>query len=87
MPVGGATITLTTWTGDASAAALLVVSDVNGTPTFIPAIVGSFDVAGVWTIAATVPSGLSGNVIKLETFGVIPTGEIDVSNEVAVSFQ
>jgi Tol biopolymer transport system component len=82
----GATLTFTTWTGAVSGLCLLVVNDVNGTPTFVPAAIGSFDAHGLWTLAGTVPSGLSGNVITFETFGFIATGKVDVSNSFAVTF-
>jgi hypothetical protein len=87
MPVAGATLTFSTWTGGSSAPSLLVVTDVNGTPSFFPALLGAFDVNGLWTFAATVPSGLAGDVITFETLGIVPSGKVGVSNPFAVSFQ
>jgi hypothetical protein len=86
-PTAGATLTFTTWTGAPAATSLLVITDVNGAPTFIPALLGNFDAAGAWTFGGTVPPGLSGNSITFETFGVIATGKVGVSNPFAVSFQ
>jgi Tol biopolymer transport system component len=86
-PLAGATLTLTTWIGMASATTLLVITDVNGTPMFMPALVGSFDATGRWAIAATVPPGLSGVVISFETIGFVSRVKVDVSNQFAVSFQ
>ena len=83
----GATLTFTTWEGTAGGLALLVVTDVNGSPLFVPAAVGAFDTSGVWSFAATVPSGLSGNFLTFETFGFVPTGKVDVSNPFTVQFQ
>jgi hypothetical protein len=82
----GATITTSTWTGAASGPSLLVVTEVNGTAMFVPAVLASFDAVGGWTFAATVPSGLSGNVIAFEVFGIVPSGKVDVSNAFAVTF-
>ena len=86
-PPAGATLTFSTWTGQASGVALLLVIDVNGTPMFVPGEVGTFDGAGVWSFSRTVPTGLSGSVFTLETVGFVPTGRVDVSNSFAVSFQ
>jgi hypothetical protein len=86
-PGAGATLTFSTWRGDALAACLLVVSDVNGTPTFLPEVSSTFDADGLWTLAATVPAGLSGNVVSFETFGIAANGKIEVSDAVPVSFQ
>jgi Tol biopolymer transport system component len=86
-PAGGATITFTTWMGGASAPCMLVATDINGTPVFVPAVISTFDNTGVWRLSATVPAGLTGNVITFETYGFDPTGKIDVSNPFAVSFQ
>jgi hypothetical protein len=83
----GAALMFTTWRGAPSAASLLFVTDINGTPMFLPAVFGSFDSAGLWTLSATVPSGLSGNVITFETIGFVPSGKVDVTNPVAVTFQ
>lgn len=86
-PTAGATLTFSTWTGDANNLSLLVVTDINGKPIFLPAVLGSFDATGLWTISGIVPTGLSGTVITFETLGFVPTGKVDVSNSVAVSFQ
>lgn len=86
-PGAGATLTFSTWRGAALAACLLVVSDVNGTPTFVPEVSSTFDADGLWTLAATVPAGLSGNVVTFETFGIATNGKIEVTNAVAVAFQ
>jgi hypothetical protein len=86
-PLPGATLTFNTWTGAASGASLLVITDVDGAPMFVPAVFGSFDAGGVLTLAAVVPSGLSGHVISFTTYGFIPSGRVDRTNPFAVSFQ
>jgi Tol biopolymer transport system component len=83
----GATLTFTTWTGDASKLALLVLIDVDGAPMFLPAAISAFDAEGVWSFSATVPSGLSGSVWTFRSYGFVPTGKVQASNDVAVTFQ
>jgi Tol biopolymer transport system component len=86
-PTAGATITFSTWTGQPSGVALLVVIDVNGAPMFVPGEFGTFDGAGLWTLSRTVPTGLSGSVFTLQTIGFVTATNVDVSNAFAVSFQ
>jgi Tol biopolymer transport system component len=86
-PAAGTTLTFATWTGQPSGVSLLVVTDVNGTPMFLPAAIGSFDGAGLWTLSGPVPSGLAGIVVTFETLGFVPTGKVAPSNTATVSFQ
>jgi hypothetical protein len=86
-PPAGATLTFDTWQGKANGLSLLAVTDVNGTPTFAPVILSSFDATGLWTLSATVPSGLSGIVVTFTAFGIVPTGKVGRSNPFDVSFQ
>jgi Tol biopolymer transport system component len=83
----GATLTFTTWTGGASDPALLALIDTDGVPMFVLVSLSTFDGNGVWSFAATVPPGLSGSVLMLQTYGFVPTGKAQASNEVAVTFQ
>jgi Tol biopolymer transport system component len=83
----GATLTFTTWTGDASNLAMLALIDVDGAPIFLPAAISSFDAGGVWPFSATVPSGLTGSVWTFRSYGFVPTGKVQASNDVAVTFQ
>jgi Tol biopolymer transport system component len=86
-PTAGATLTFDAWTGAALQANLLVLTDVNGTATFVPALLGSFDAVGGWSTSATVPNGLSGNVLTFTIYGLVaPTG-VRASNPIAVAFQ
>jgi Tol biopolymer transport system component len=85
--VSGGTLTFSAWRGSASGALLLAVSDVNGTPLFLPALLSTFDTAGAWTYAAAVPPGLSGNDITFDVYGIVETGKVAVSNAVSVTFQ
>jgi hypothetical protein len=83
----GATLTFTTWTGAASNLALLALIDIDGVPMFLPAAFSAFDTSGVWSLSVTVPPGLSGNVLTLQTYGFVPTGKVQASNQMAVAFQ
>jgi hypothetical protein len=86
-PPAGATLSFTTWTGLPSGASLLVATAFNGAATFLPVVLASFDSGGRWNWSATVPAGLSGVVASFTTFGIVPTGKVDTSNEVDVTFQ
>jgi WD40 repeat protein len=86
-PAAGATLSLTTWGGDPNDLALLVLVGFDTTPMFVPAILGTFDATGVFAVGGTVPSGLSGSVAGLQTFGIIPTGKLGISNAVSITFQ
>lgn len=86
-PPAGATLSLSNWTGLANGPALIAVTDVNGAPVFVPAVLGAFDAAGAWGYSATVPAGLGGYVFTLTTFGYAPDGKVHASNAVAVAFQ
>jgi Tol biopolymer transport system component len=86
-PPAGATLTFSTWSGEAAGAAMLTVRAVNGAPLFLPVVFGAFDAAEKWLWSATVPPGLAGNVIEFQTIGFVPSGKVDVSNRVDVSFQ
>jgi Tol biopolymer transport system component len=86
-PPAGATLTFNTWRGKSNGLSLLAATDVNGTFVFVPVILSAFDANGLWTLSATVPSGLAGYDITFETFGIIETGKVSVSNAVVVSFQ
>lgn len=81
-----ALLTLTTWSGDPTGLAMLVVVAVNGTAMFVPIVFGVFDGTGAWDLAGTVPTGLSGTAITLESFGIIPTGKVGTSNREDVTF-
>jgi hypothetical protein len=83
----GATLTFTTWTGDASSLALLAVVDVDGAPMFLPAVSSTFDGQGLWTFSVTVPSDVAGSVWTLRSYGFAPTGKVQASNDAAVAFQ
>jgi hypothetical protein len=73
--------------GQPSALSLLVVSNINGSPVFVPAVFGSFDPVGEWVRSVIVPPGLAGITLELETFGFVSTGKVDVSSPFAVAFQ
>ena len=86
MPAG-ATLTLTSWGGQPEGPVLLVAVDINGTPLFLKIAFRKFDASGLWSVAGTVPPGLSGNVVTFQSFGIAPTGNVDLTNLEAVTFQ
>jgi hypothetical protein len=47
----------------------------------------SGDPNGVWTIADTVPPGLSGLELGFQLYGFVATGKVQASNVVAITFQ
>jgi hypothetical protein len=83
----GDTLTFNAWTGQPAGATLLVAVDVNAVPLFTVLFVGNFDASGVWTVGATVPAGLAGNVVTFEEVGFTPNGKVGASNREVVTFQ
>jgi Tol biopolymer transport system component len=83
----GDLVTLTTGTGKASAAAMLVVVAVDGVSTFVPVYFGAFDPAGRLDVSGTVPFGLSGIELELQCLGIVPSGRIAASNVVALAIE
>jgi hypothetical protein len=61
--------------------------DVSGAATFVPAILDTFDPTGVWTFSATVPPGLSGLELGLQSYGFVATGKVQASNVATITFQ
>ncbi len=86
-PPAGAKLTFTTWTGLQQAPSLLALVDVNGTPTFMPAALMTFDPNGLWEVTTYVPAGLAGNVFQFESYGYVESGSVEVSNRAIVAFQ
>ncbi len=83
----GATLTLTSWGGQPGGPALLAAVDINGTPLFLKIAFGTFDATGLWSVADTVPPGLSGIVATFLGIGIAPTGKVDLTNLEAITFQ
>jgi Tol biopolymer transport system component len=82
----GVNRSLTTFTGLPGGLTLLVVVDLNGTPTFLQVAIGAFDSSGVWVVSGVVPSGLTGTVATFQCFGIAPNGKADYSNLEVVTF-
>ncbi len=59
----------------------------NGTPLFVQIAIRAFDATGLWSLAETVPPGLSGNVATFLSVGIAPTGKVGLTNLEAVTFQ
>jgi Tol biopolymer transport system component len=83
----GADLTFLCGTALANSAWLIVVTDLNGTPLFLPIDLGSFDAYGDLVLLAKVPAGLAGNVVTLEVIGAAPGGKIESSNAQVLTFQ
>ena len=66
---------------------LLAAVAVNGTPVAQDLIVAPFDAQGVFQLNATVPAGLSGNVVTLLAFGFEPGGSIGTTNRETLTLQ
>jgi Tol biopolymer transport system component len=82
----GDTMTFDAWTGGAGALGMLAATNIDGTPTFVPVLVKTFDGGGVFGLSATVPSGLAGHQITFEAFGFLPSGRKAASNPKLVTF-
>jgi hypothetical protein len=86
-PPAGAKLTFQTWTGMPLGQSLLALVDVNGTQTFLPVVIMTFDPNGLWVTSSYVPSGLKGNVFTFEAYGYVATGGVEASNQATVAFQ
>jgi FG-GAP repeat protein len=67
-------ITLENRGGAPGSATCIVLSDLNGTPTFVPLAFGTLDPNGNFLIAGTVPTGLSGMTLSFTGFAVAASG-------------
>jgi hypothetical protein len=81
------TLTLTTWRAAPSAPVMLVVADLNGTPLFLPLVVTTCDATGEWSLSASVPGGLAGNVITFVSYAIVDSGKVDLSDRAVVTIQ
>jgi len=86
-PPAGAKLTFATWTGMPLGQSLLALVDVNGTQTFLPVTIMTFDPNGLWVTSAYVPPGLKGNIFTFQTYGYVETGAVEVSDPAIVAFQ
>jgi hypothetical protein len=83
----GDTLTLSTRGGPAGALTLLVLTDVNGTSTFLPLVFSTLDSNDEASFTGTVPPGLAGITLSFQAFaqkatgggGVIDSGEETIS--------
>ena len=65
----------------------LVLTDVNGTPLFLPLAFGSLDQFGEWEFTGTVPTGLSGLTLTLMAYAQRSSlGGVVDSSPVTVTF-
>ena len=64
----GDTLTLDVRGGEPYVVDALVITQVNGFPTFLPLSIGSLDQFGEWELTGTVPSGLSGVTLTFTAY-------------------
>jgi len=86
-PSAGDSIDLVTREGSAGAPIMLVAIDVSGTRVFINLGVFTFDSTCEWRMNETVPPGLSGLTLTLETIGFAKSGALLVTNTQTIAFQ
>jgi hypothetical protein len=86
-PPAGVKLTFETWTGMPLGQSLLALVDVNGTQTFLPVTIMTFDPNGMWVTSAYVPPGLKGNDFTFQSYGYVETGAVEASNQATVAFQ
>lgn len=86
-PDVGATVTVTEWRGEPARLTVLALVEADGTPLFLPVAIDLFDANGIWTLADVVPAGLSGSVWTIQAVGFVPTGRVQATNPVTLSFQ
>jgi hypothetical protein len=68
--------------------ACIVLTDVSGTPTFLPIVIGTLDGNGNLSVSGTVPSGLSGLTMTFMGYAVKASGHgIADSSPETISFQ
>ena len=66
---------------------VLAVKEVNSSPHFYRVAIGVFDNRGGWTVSATIPPGLAGLRLGLESYGFSRNGSLVASNRVTVTCQ
>ncbi|MFO0983166.1 MAG: hypothetical protein U1E76_15785 [Planctomycetota bacterium] len=67
--------------------ALLAVTDVDGSPVFLPVATGTFDATGTWQVSAVVPPGFSGLTVLLRAYAMDAAGKLRDSLDEIVRVQ
>jgi hypothetical protein len=84
----GDQLSFATWQGVPNDLAALAVTAVDGSPTFVLLLNGTFDPCGTWRVNVPVPSGLSGLSVGLRSFALGRfTGYVLGTNTETVIFQ
>jgi hypothetical protein len=78
---------LTTFYGAAGGGMLLVAVDVSGSAMFVPIVHGAFGDDGTHVLAATVPPGLAGLSVTLQSFGLDACSIVAASKPATVVFE
>ena len=84
----GDPITIEDRGGAPGSPACIVLTDVSGTPTFLPVAIGALDGNGNFSVSGTVPAGLSGLTMTFMGYAVKASGHgIADSSPETISFQ
>jgi hypothetical protein len=77
-------IALECCSGQPGGPVLVAVVEV-GVPMFLKVALGTFDGGGVYSLSATVPSGLSGLAATCQAFGIASAGQVASSNRETIT--
>ena len=83
----GDTLSFTTCGGVSGELGMLVVVDINGSPTFLRLDFGVFDVNGCRSFAGPVSSALAGITATFQGIGFYEPGKLGLTNRATVMFQ
>jgi hypothetical protein len=87
-PKAGDLLVLTMRERPAGDPAILVMTSLDGTGTFLPVAHGQFDATLSWIVTGTVPPGLAGSIMTLQAFAMeSPSGRTIDSAPETISFK
>ena len=82
----GAWLQLDTCGALATGPVLVVAVDLSGQPLFLPVASGTVNGSGGFGFGATVPSGLAGLTVALQSFAAIQSGKAGTSRTLLLTF-
>ena len=82
-------VDLTTWKGRTGGLCRLMVMAFDGVPLTIPLALGPFNAEGDYSLSGNLPNNpnLSGHSIGFQSFGISPSGAIEVTNMATLVIQ
>ena len=86
-PAAGDDVTFTTCGGRHAAAVMVAVVELNGSPWFLPLVIGQFDSEGAHSFGGSTPSGLAGVTASFLALGFLDADRLGVSDPVLLTFQ